>query len=74
MDKPDRKSSEKLDTLRVVEVRYILGSGPAEKVHQDRETSSNIRAGMRGQVANFKEGLLRKKANQIGRWYRKDRC
>ena len=43
----------------MVEVKFILDSGPAtEKVHQDRETSDKIIAGMDGQVAKFREGLL----------------
>ena len=47
---------------RFRETRYTeCGGGQVqqqEKVHQDRETSNKIIAGMDGQVAKFKEGLL----------------
>lgn len=45
----------------MVEVKFILDSGPAtEKVHQDRETSNKIIAGM--------DEKMQEKANHIGNW------
>lgn len=46
------------------EVYIRLRSATGKVSHQDRETSNKIIAGMDGQVAKFKEGLLLKNAGK----------
>ena len=46
------------DTWRKNFIMLQMQTEKKKKVHQDRENSNNIIAGMSGQVANFKEGLL----------------